>query len=263
MRLNVAVSIVVFCSVGSWFQMRGPAMEKAIVSKAIGSSTRNWCCLNNYLFEVDGCFAVNSQMNKKAELEFNCLLDQKPVKWLKCWRHVVSSRGHKPFSQRRLSLTATVRELMQGECYRSQVVTKQMPRLDVLLLPGWVSANSRQSMQMVEARTCYSTDVRFAPHIKLIIADMVRVTKLNTYLLMSNFMLNLESKITLNSKIVKANTLKSKIVKAFLYWNLYWNIELHLCFNFRTCIVWASHQLLAVNYINYWCATSCWARSQK
>jgi len=50
------------------------------------------------------------------------------------------TRGHRPVWQRRSSLAAAVRESMPEaqpeERYSSQVATKQMPRLDVLLFPG-------------------------------------------------------------------------------------------------------------------------------
>jgi len=51
------------------------------------------------------------------------------------------------------------------ECCSSRVTTKQMPRLDVLLLLGRVGGGP-QTMQMVEARTCDSTHVRL--HVEIL-----------------------------------------------------------------------------------------------
>jgi len=76
------------------------------------------------------------------------------------------TRYHKPVWQRRSSLAATVRELMPGvqpeERYSSRVATKQMPRLDVLLLAGRVGGEqpADDADGRSRLRTCDSTDVR-------------------------------------------------------------------------------------------------------
>jgi len=101
-RLKAWVYVAALISIGSWFQMRGAATEKARSPRysLVRRVTRS--LLPAERFETQpgtqqsfqpapwGCSSIDGWMDKQAELEFNYLLNWQPMERSECWCHVIS-----------------------------------------------------------------------------------------------------------------------------------------------------------------------------